>query len=221
MTWDQIRQADRSGWVEIASHTHDLHRYETHNLWRDTAPSVTVRRYLLKESRYENRDEYRSRVRADLLESQRMLVQQLGHDVSVLVWPYGEYNQAALSLAAQAGFSATLALGWREVRYQDLAARCLPRILVTRELSFRGDGVGWLREPRGSVRAAQVDLDSVYDPDVSVFRRNVDRMVAKIRSIGATHVFLQACPDSAGSPSVTPSRARTISDSAQNETPSP
>jgi biofilm PGA synthesis lipoprotein PgaB len=39
----------------------------------------------------------------------------------------------------------------------------------------------------------------VYDPDPDIFVRKVDRMVEKVRGMGATHVFLQACPDPHGS----------------------
>jgi biofilm PGA synthesis lipoprotein PgaB len=48
------------------------------------------------------------------------------------------------------------------------------------------------------MRAAQVDLDDLYDPNPEVFRRKVEQMVGRVRSAGATHVLLQACPDPRG-----------------------
>src|SRR3990172_9563451 len=92
MSWEQVREADRSGLVEIASHSHNLHRYVTSNPYRDTDPSVTARRYLLHEARYEDREEYRARIREDLRESRRILKEKLGHEVAVLAWPDGEHK---------------------------------------------------------------------------------------------------------------------------------
>lgn len=199
MSWEQIREIDRSGSVEIASHGHDLHRYVTSNPYRDTAPSAATRRYLLHEARYEDRDEYRKRIQEDLRESQRILREKLGHDVSVLAWPYGEHNAAARGIAAEEGFRVTLGLGGTDVRPEDLRSGFLPRVMVLRDSRIGGKETGWLYPPRQPVRAAQVDLDGVYDPDPDVFARKVDKMVEKVRGMGATHVFLQACPDPHGS----------------------
>ena len=199
MTWDQIREAERSGFVEIASHSHDLHRYVTSNPYRDSAPSAVTRRYRLQEARYETRDEYLERIREDLKESQRILREKLGHDVSVLAWPYGEHNAVSRGIAAEAGFRVTLGLHGIDARPEDLRGGLLPRVMVVRGARIGGKDPGWLYPSRMPVRAAQVDLDGVYDPDPEVFSRKVDRMVEKVRGLGATHVFLQACPDPHGS----------------------
>lgn len=199
MTWKQVLEADKSGFVEIASHSHGLHRYETSNPYRDTGPSVITRRYLLKEARYEDRAEYRARVREDLRTSRRILRQKLGHEVSVLAWPYGGHNAMARGIAAGEGFTATLGLDGVPARTEDLAAGYIPRIMVYRGSRIEGKETGWLYPPRIPVRAAQADLDEVYDPDPEVFRRKVDHLLEKVREIGATHVFLQACPDPDGS----------------------
>jgi biofilm PGA synthesis lipoprotein PgaB len=71
---------------------------------------------------------------------------------------------------------------------------------VTREVGFdRGVALdAWLTPRAGAIRAAQVDLDAVWDPDTTQLRRNVERIVERIHHTGATHVFLQACPDPRG-----------------------
>jgi biofilm PGA synthesis lipoprotein PgaB len=199
MSWDQVREADQSGLVEIASHTHDLHRYVTSNPYRDTGPSVITRRYLLEEARYEDREEYRSRIREDLRESRRILRERLGHDVKVLAWPYGGHNAMARAVAAKEGFTATLGLDGVPARAEDLQGGYIPRVMVYRGSRIEGKGLGWLYPPRIPVRAAQVDLDAVYDADRDLFVRKLDRVVEKVGRMGATHVFLQACPDPDGS----------------------
>ena len=192
MTWDQIREADRSGWVEIASHSHDLHRYEMSNPHRDTAPSAATRRYLAAAARYEDREEYRSRIRADLLETQRVLRDKLGHGVSTLVWPYGMHTEMARSLAAQAGFTSTLALGSRPATLADLAGGSVPRILVTKHLRIGADPRAWIQAPQGAIRAARVRLGDLWDGDLAAYRARLDATIVRLRAIGATHVFMDA-----------------------------
>jgi len=198
MTWEQIREAEGTGFVEVASHSHELHYFEVSNPYHDTSPAVTTRRYMFREERYENRDEYRWRIRADLRKSKAVLSEKLGHDVAVLAWPYGEYNEMARGVAKQEGFSVTLGVEETDVRPPDFARGHLPRIMVTRGMDLGGKSLSWLRPVRKPVRAAQVDLDSVYDPAPAVFRARVDRVVEKVRAAGANTVFLQALADPAG-----------------------
>jgi biofilm PGA synthesis lipoprotein PgaB len=199
MSWEQVREAERSGLVEIASHSHNLHRYVTCNPYRDTEPSVTTRRYILAEARYEDREEYRSRIREDLRTSRRILREKLGHEVKVLAWPYGEQNAVARRIASEEGFSATLGLEGVPARPDDLRSGYLPRVMVYQASGIEREDLGWLYPPPRPIRAAQVDLDAVYDPDPMVFQRRVNEIVKKVGRMGATHVFLQACPDPDGS----------------------
>jgi len=198
MSWDQIREADRSGLVEIASHSHALHRYVPSNPYRDTSPAVTTRIYRLAERRYEDRDEYWNRIRGDLRTSRRILRRKLGHEVSLLAWPYGEHTAVARRIAESEGFSATLGLDGVPALPGDLSTGYLPRVMVFRRSRIDGRSLGWLIQPRSPVRAVQADLDAVYDPDPDIFRRRLDRLRERILRIGATDVFLQACPDPDG-----------------------
>ena len=198
MTWEQIREAVEGGFVEIASHSHGLHQYEASNPYNDTTPSVSTRRYLSRDRRYEDRDEYRSRIRADLRNAKSSLASNLGREVDVLAWPYGEYNAMARELARQEGFAVTLGLEGTDVRPEDFARGHLPRVMVTGEMNLGARNLAWLFPLRPPVRAARADLDAVYDPDPAIFRDRVERLVRKIRAEGANTVFLQALTDPAG-----------------------
>jgi biofilm PGA synthesis lipoprotein PgaB len=198
MTWEQLKAAEGSGFAEVASHSHDLHRFEVSNPYNDTAPSVTTRRYRNAEKRYEDRDEYRGRIRADLRKSKAVLSEKLGRDVSVLAWPYGEYNEMARELAGKEGFAVTLGVEGGDVRPDDFRRGHLPRVMVRRGTDFGSRSMAWLYPIRAPVRAAQADLDSVYHADPEIFRARVDRLVGKIRAAGANTVFLHALSDPAG-----------------------
>jgi len=198
LSWDQVREADRSGFVEIVSHSHDLHRYVTSNPYRDTDPAVTTRLYEVGENRYEDRDQYWNRIRRDLRKSRRILREKLGHEVAFLAWPYGEYTKVARRIAREEGFAVTLGLDGVAATPGDLGTGYLPRVMVYRGSRIDGRTVDWLRSPRAPVRAAQADLDEVYDPDPDEVRRNIHRLKDRILQLGATDVFLQACPDPDG-----------------------
>lgn len=198
LTWAGIRRAARSGHVEIASHSHDMHRYETSNPYRDTGPSASTRRYILAEARYEDREEYRRRIRRDLARARLRLRRELGRKVAVLAWPYGEHNAMARKIAAQEGFATTLGLEGTDVRPEDLRSGHIPRVMVTRGTKVGSPDLAWLYPETAPVRAAQVDLDAIYDPDPARFARNILLLTDRISAIGATHVFLQACPDPGG-----------------------
>jgi len=113
----------------------------------------------------------------------------------VLVWPYGMHNEMARGAAAGVGFTATLALGGREVTADDLRLGCLPRIMVTRRFRFDASEAAWLAPPAAPVRAASVDLARVWSPDPVAFRDRVARLVQRAKALGATHVFLSVCSD--------------------------
>ena len=126
MSWDELNEVAADPLVTLASHTHALHRYESSNPYRDSNPAIATRRYILAEARYENREQYRGRVRADLDTARRVFNARLHRNPHVLVWPYGAQNEMARGIAALEGFPITLSLG-DEVGAQDLRLGCLPR----------------------------------------------------------------------------------------------
>lgn len=195
LSWDQLRAIDRAGDVELASHSHALHQFELNDPQRDTAPAAVTRRYLPEPRRYEDREEYRSRLWADFNESQRMLTRELGHPVDVLVWPYGQHNDMARDQARVAGFTTTLSLDARFVTRDDLAKGCLPRIMVTRRMDFSDPKLSWMHDDEGPVRACEIDLEALWDPDEGVFRTRLDQAVTRARAMGATEVILPFAPD--------------------------
>ncbi|MFX7140765.1 poly-beta-1,6-N-acetyl-D-glucosamine N-deacetylase PgaB, partial [Acinetobacter baumannii] len=48
------------------------------------------------------------------------------------------------------------------------------------------------------IRALQVDLDDVYDPDPAQQGRNLDALIERVKRISPTHVYLQAFADPDG-----------------------
>ena len=195
LTWAEIVELKRSGLVEIVSHSHDLHRGLTGNPQGNEQPAAVTRAYA--GGSYEDDAAYRARIASDLATSARLIAEHAGTPPRAVAWPYGAGNEALATAARELGMSLTLTLA--EGR-NDLAA---PRARVTlgRHLIRGNPGVdalatALLHEPaRPIVRAAQVDLDYVYDEDPARQEANLGVLIERIRALGISHVFLQAFAD--------------------------
>ncbi len=101
VSWDEVREMQRSGLVEIASHSYDLHRGVLANPQGNTQPAAISRVY--QAGQYETDAMYLERLRADLTASRNLITRQTGVAPRVIVWPYGRSNRAAQELAAELG----------------------------------------------------------------------------------------------------------------------
>ena len=197
LTWDQVRALDRSGRVEIASHTYDMHLAIPSNPQGGKEAAVTTRRYDAATGRYETDAEYRARITRGMPRSADFLKQELGHPVRVMVWPYGEYNAIAVAAAAKAGMPITMALADGKNHLPDLSV--IDRLILTDD-----PGIGQFSDIVETQRAARVqrvvhvDLDYIYDKDPAQTQRNLSALVDRIRDMGVSTVYLQAYSDPDG-----------------------
>ena len=105
LNWDQVREMQASGLVEVASHSYDLHHGILANPQGNTQPAATTRLYA--NGRYEDDAAYLARLRHDLRDS---ISQHTGKAPRIIVWPYGRSNGAAQEVAAQLGMPIGLTL---------------------------------------------------------------------------------------------------------------
>ena len=207
-TWPELREMQNSGLVEIASHTGDLHHGIVANPQGNVIPAVQAHAYNAKTGRYETDEEYAARIRADLTRSAEEIRAELGRAPRAVFWPYGAYTQEADSIAATLGMPVTFTLGlpvtFPNKPFGVTGLEAIPRLVMTKNPTA-GDLVWSLHhlDMRSNVRAVQVDLDYVYDPNPDQQERNLGRLLDRIRKIGATQVWLQAYadPDGTGAPS--------------------
>jgi biofilm PGA synthesis lipoprotein PgaB len=196
-TWEDVREMARSGLVEIASHTDDLHHGIPANPQGNTEPAAATRRYDTGARAYETDAAYRQRITEDVRRITRKIRQATGTTPRVWVWPYGAASGEALDIIRTQGYRMALTLdeGLAPVD----APLSMPRMLVTDSpdmRTFARSVVG--AESRGDFRVAQVDLDYVYDPDPGQTDRNLGALVQRIADLGINTVFLQAYADPEG-----------------------
>lgn len=208
VTWAQLREMQDSGLIEIGSHSDDLHKGIPGNPFGNQTPAAVTRRWEAGKG-YESEADYRQRIQTDLRHSRDAIVAHLGKPPRAMVWPYAAYNRASNAIAAQLGMTLSFDLEGRSheadigqqgrdrVDGQSLAS--LGRLLLFNNPDVR-DLAGELRRDlsRDGLRAIQIDLDYVYDPDPAQLARNLDILVQRVKDIGPSHVFLQAFADPDG-----------------------
>ncbi len=197
LTWDQVRDIAGSGLVEIASHSYGGHRGTVANPQGNSEPAVTTRRFDPASGGYESDAREREDLEADSRKMAQKIESEIGRRPRVMVWPYGEHNELAISIAAASGMPITLTLVDGAATLDKLSA--VPRHLINPDPSL-GEFVTELRTftERSPIRVVQVDLDYVYDADPAQQERNLDLLVQRIHDMQISTVFLQAFADPDG-----------------------
>ncbi|MFA5339232.1 MAG: poly-beta-1,6-N-acetyl-D-glucosamine N-deacetylase PgaB [Candidatus Omnitrophota bacterium] len=198
MTWDQLKEVAQSPLVEIATHTHNLHRGVMCNPQGNTSWAAVTRIYDPDTKAYETEEAYRKRVIDDLALSIKILKEKLGVDVRAVAWPYGHQNTIALDEAKALGIQAAFTI---EDRFGDAREiYSMPRYIVSKNLTilqFIKILNSRFEEPIQQ-RVLQADLDLLYDADPVEQGKNVDAFIERVYSMRVNTVYLQAFSDDAG-----------------------
>ena len=197
LTWEQVAALTDHELIEIGSHSHDLHRGIIGNPQGNEQRAAVTSAYV--EGRYESLEDYAERIRRDLTTSADRIEAATGRRPRIMTWPFGAFNEIALEIVRDLGIEMTLTLTDGINRTDDVN-------VVGRHLIEANPGVaelGWsLLHPYSIpiVRAAQVDLDYVFDEDPVQQEENLGRLLDRIQAMEITHVFLQAfaAPDADG-----------------------
>lgn len=110
MTWQQLREMQDSGLVDIQSHTY----------WHPN---------FRNEKKRLSKDVYEKFVRQQLSKSKEVLEQRLGAHVDMLAWPFGIHDAELMDKARQLGYIAGFTLDARPAGGAD-NLMALPRYLV-------------------------------------------------------------------------------------------
>ncbi|MBB3228642.1 biofilm PGA synthesis lipoprotein PgaB [Luteibacter sp. Sphag1AF] len=197
LTWDQVKEIQRSGLVEFASHSYDLHHGVNANPQGNQLPAATSAMVTPDGKTYEDEAAYTARIRADLKKSADEIEANTGHRPRAIVWPYGSYNRVATKIAADVGMPVSMSLG--DALPSLDPTRTIPRLLVSGNVG--AVRLAWLMRHQSRIdptRAVQVDLDYVYDPDPAQQEKNLSRLLDRIKRLHPSQVWLQAYADPDG-----------------------
>ncbi len=120
LSWDQVVEIEKSGLVEIASHSYDLHREILVNPQGNKLAAASSLKYDDKTGTHESLPAYRERIRSDLAQAQANFKERIGHPARVMVWPYGRYTDIAVEAGVEQGFEMAFTLDREPGRLDDL-----------------------------------------------------------------------------------------------------
>lgn len=109
LSWDNMREMQRTGYFTFYSHTYSNHRYVTVDDKGTTLPALMARIYRGNGER-ETLGQYEKRIFSDLLKSRVVIENQLKHPVRYLALPYGASNWVSTNAAVAAGFKYILSM---------------------------------------------------------------------------------------------------------------
>ncbi len=208
LSHDEIHEMVKSGLIEIASHTYDLHRGMLSNPQGNMEPAATARLWFPQEKRYEDQASYEKRVTADLEKNNVFLKRYTGKTPRIIVWPYGRYNIELRHIAERLGMPIGLTLD-DGPDTTDTPLWGLRRILVDKtttiwdlksEINNRNQG--YVDEGHAN-HIMHIDMDYIYDPDPKQTEKNLGKLLDHIQAMGIDTVYLQAFADPDGTGSAT------------------
>jgi poly-beta-1,6-N-acetyl-D-glucosamine N-deacetylase len=204
MNWREIREVADSGLVTIASHSWGLHRMVQSNPVGNMEPAPATFTYLPALKRYETDEEFRERVRTDLVRSIDVLTVRLGKRPRILTWPYGVFNQIGIEEARKLGFEMILTLedGYSSVSRLDRLNRYYLQTEVEWPSLFKENlAEGFQLKTR--IRAVQIDLDMIVNKNsLEESDRNLGLLIDRLVNMGVNTVFLQGFCDAEGTGNV-------------------
>ncbi|MEO6353425.1 MAG: poly-beta-1,6-N-acetyl-D-glucosamine N-deacetylase PgaB [Burkholderiaceae bacterium] len=213
--WDEVRVMVASGLVEVASHSHDMHKGIPANPQGNLIAAAISRYYLPQNAAdnvagnvadnaaYETDAEYAARIKKDLQRSAELIERELHQRPRAMVWPYGRYNLATVQWAAESGMPITMNLEPGPNTPADSLARTR-RGLISFDTGL-ADLILLLREPAGYAgvvapleRVIHVDLDYIYDANPQQQEKNLSGLLDRMKRLQPTTVYLQAFADPDG-----------------------
>lgn len=195
VTWDQLNEMAASGLVEVASHSYNLHNFVVANSFGNRYQNVATI-WWTEGNVYESEKNYQRRIISDMKKGNKLFKENFDYPVTCMVWPFGKWNEFSRKTAAKYGYKYQLMLN-DDVKQSDKYS--LSRFIIydnppDKELKMF---LEHSYKPN-KLMAGQVDIDTIYDPLIEQFERNIDAVADELRERNMNTVFLQAFADDDG-----------------------
>lgn len=127
LTWEQCKEMYDSGFVDIQSHSYDLHSKVKDENGKPAPAALT--RIKGKDGKLETKEAYEARVKADFILSKTLIEQKVGNHVTSFCFPFGAYNDDLVRLLKEVGFTTAFTTATGVSTYRENPMK-LQRILV-------------------------------------------------------------------------------------------
>jgi peptidoglycan/xylan/chitin deacetylase (PgdA/CDA1 family) len=95
VTWDEVKEMQQSGLVEIQNHTYNLHK-------------ISKERYGCSQMANESLEDYKEFLSNDINTLQKEIMSVTGNSPNTFTYPYGKFNEKIETIIKKLGFKATL-----------------------------------------------------------------------------------------------------------------
>jgi biofilm PGA synthesis lipoprotein PgaB len=191
LSWEEARELARSGLVEFASHSYNLHRGVLGNPQGNEMAAANTR--ICTPGRGSDTEaQFRRRIADDLTRSRELLASRLGRAPRTMVWPYGRYNGPALDEARKAGFEFALTLDPEPASiYQPMA---LARYLPTNDpsLATMVSNIQFEDPLPNARRLVAMNPAAFWTGDNAGTNERLGHAIERLRTLGATAIVLDA-----------------------------
>lgn len=195
LTWDQLREMEKSKLVDTASHTYDMYGQKGTNTL-DNYGSPSAQCFWSKEDSYEDDEDYIQRMRKDLKKAQKQMKKELDHPSRAIVWPDGKFNQIGLTVARKNEFEVSMTmLEGDNFSQTPQATQFVRRNLC--EAENQNEMACLLTEQKRQqmykeLRGAQISITDLYDKNnPAATEENIDKLIKKLKKNRINTVFLQ------------------------------
>lgn len=110
MTWDELKELQKTGLFDIQSHTY-------------SHPNFKQEKKHLSAARYDNN------VQMELVKSKQILEEKTGTKITLLAWPFGIYNSDLENQATKAGYDMAFTIDYRTASKGD-RPMAVPRFMI-------------------------------------------------------------------------------------------
>ncbi|MBF22506.1 MAG: poly-beta-1,6-N-acetyl-D-glucosamine N-deacetylase PgaB [Pusillimonas sp.] len=194
LTWAQITEMSRSGLVEVAAHSNNLHFGIQANPQGNLQPAAATRFYNPLTSTYESDEAYRARISKDVAAISQKITRATGRPPRVWVWPYGTSSGLAAREIQNGGYSMLLTLEDGLGNTSNFTH--VPRLLISNDPVLPSFANAVIAQEKPQVmRVAQVRLDDVYDTDPDTMNQKLGQLIQRIADLQITTIFLDAGAD--------------------------
>ena len=190
LNWDQLRELQKSKYVEIISHTHELHTNVQSNPQGNYAPAGVTRIFSPTIKQYETERVFRQRIAQDLKNSKARFKKELGIEPKGIAWPYGKYDNVMATEARLLGMNFQLTLNDGPNYPSNFPV--LNRIMIMRDTGIN-DFISDLKyEPTRNYthRFAELSLDAFAGQDAQSTEKLMSELLDEVERLDVNTVIL-------------------------------
>lgn len=195
-SWKQIKEMAKSGWVDIASHSYDLHDSHVYNPQGSVAPMGGFFKYDAATKSYETDEAFTNRIQADLQKSNDLIKKHLGKTIPVMTWPYGAYSTLSIKAAQNVGLKMQMTLRAGLTHVDDLTIIRRGLILSHMEIPQFAAVLEKAFVKQVQLRMIRVDLDSIWKKSEGETEQALGDLLEQTLSLGVNGVLVQAVSSS-------------------------